>query len=189
MGGDEPFGYRYFDDPRGYGYRGYYRACNGDGYVPWVAARDFCVDRKVATAIDLGCAKGFLVEELLSAGVDAVGYDVSEYALSFATGLPCRYHNISHGIPGQAEAVFALGVLLYIEERALDRVLRSARRATKRFLLVSGFYEGDEQDVPDPLRVITRPYDWWRDSIEHAGFDFVERGDAFDVFEPATGIR
>ena len=32
--------------------------------------------------MDLGYAKGFLVSDLLDAGVNAVGYDISPYALA-----------------------------------------------------------------------------------------------------------
>jgi len=83
------FGYQYFDDPDGPGYRGYHRDDNGDGaYLPWQEACDFCTSHGVFSAIDAGCAKGFLVADLLDAEIDAIGYDVSEYALSFAVGLP-----------------------------------------------------------------------------------------------------
>ncbi|WP_165984063.1 class I SAM-dependent methyltransferase [Streptomyces sp. YIM 98790] len=177
------FGYEYFDDPHGLGYRGYHREDNGDGgYLPWQAAREFCEHRKVRSAVDLGCAKGFLVAELLAAGIDAVGYDVSDYALSFATGLPCHRADIRRGIPRRAEAVFALGVLLYLEEDELPGVLARLRRAARRFLLFSSYYEGEEQEVPDPLRRITRPREWWRAQLTDAGFTFDHTGQCFDIY-------
>lgn len=179
--GDE-FGYAYFDDPAGAGYRGYGRDRNGDGYLPWEAARCFCAARQVHTAIDLGCAKGFVVETLRRDGVDGAGYDISKYALSFATGLPCHLRDIRRGIPGNAEAVFALGVLPYLDEDELGEVLGRIRSATTRFFLMSGFYAGDPQDVPDPLRRITRPYAWWKSHLASAGFHFDSRGVAFDVY-------
>ena len=100
MTAEDGFGYGYFDDPGGLGYRGYRRDGNGDGgYLPWTAARDFCVANQVTSAVDVGCAKGFLVAELLGAGIDAAGYDVSAYALSFAAGLPCYQADIRQGVP------------------------------------------------------------------------------------------
>lgn len=177
------FGYAYFDDPHGSGYRGYHRDGNGDGdYLPWQAARKFCQDHGVSSAVDVGCAKGFLVAELLDARIEVTGFDVSEYALSFATGLPCYPADIRHGIPRQAEAVFVLGVLLYLEEAELPAVLAHLRQATGRFLLFAGYYEGDGQDVPDPLRRITRPYRWWRAQLTSAGFNFDHRETCFDVY-------
>ena len=177
------FDYGYFDDPRGLGYRGYHRSGNGDGaYLPWPAAREFCLRHDVRSAVDVGCAKGFLVAELLEAGIDATGYDVSDYALSFATGLPCYRRDIRQGIPHPAEAVFALGILLYLDEDELPAVLAQMREATGRFLLFSSYYEEEEQNVPDPLRRITRPHQWWRAQLADADFTFDHRGRCFDVY-------
>lgn len=179
----EDFGYEYFDDPEGHGYRGYGLTATGDGdYLPWAAARKFCQDNKVVSAVDVGCAKGFLVAELLDAGVDAVGYDVSTYALSFATGLPCYRADLRAGIPKKAEAIFALGVLVYLSEEELTTVLADLRNKATRFLLISGFYDGEEQEVPDPLRLITKTYEWWRATFAEAGFTFSSRGEWFDVY-------
>jgi hypothetical protein len=179
----ESFGYRYFDDPAGLGYRGYRRDGNGDGgYLPWVAAREFCLANRVTSAVDVGCAKGFLVAELLTAGIDAVGYDVSSYALSFASGLPCYPADVRSGVPRTVEAIFALGVLLYLDEAELPGVLADLHGHATRFLLFSSYYQGDEQDIPDPLRRITRPYEWWRVMLAGAGFRFSHQGECFDVY-------
>ncbi|MGH3168758.1 MAG: hypothetical protein ACRDN0_23115 [Trebonia sp.] len=179
----EDFGYGYFDDPAGLGYRGYLRHASGDGaYLPWAVARDFCETHHVSTAVDVGCAKGFLVEELLGVGIDAVGFDVSSYALSFASGLPCYLADLRDGLRHAAEAVFALGVLLYLDEAELPRVLADLQRHATRFLLFSSYYEGEEQDIPDPLRRITRPHEWWRARLTDAGFRFGYRGECFDVY-------
>lgn len=181
---DEPFGYQYFDDPSGHGYRGYQRSRNGDGvYLPWAVARQFCQARQISTAVDIGCAKGYLVAELLSASIDVVGYDVSSYALSFTGGLPCYQRDIRLGVPRRVEAIFALGVLLYLDERELCGVLSDLHVKTGRFLLISNYYATQSQAVPDPLRRITRTKRWWRQEIEHAGFRFDHEGEAFDVYQ------
>ena len=73
------YGEMYFDGPREYGYGGY----RYDGRWQPVA-RDIIQyfglkpgDR----VLDVGCAKGFLVKDLLALGIDAYGVDVSRYAL------------------------------------------------------------------------------------------------------------
>lgn len=181
---EEPFGYEYFDDPTGHGYRGYRRSHNGDGaYLPWPAARQFCQDHEISTAVDLGCAKGYLVAELIAAGIDTVGYDVSSYALSFAAGLPCYQRDIRLGLPHCVDAVFALGVLLYLDECELGAVLADLHLKTSRFLLISNYYATETQAIVDPLRRITRPKSWWRQAIEHAGFNFDYEGEVFDVYQ------
>ncbi|MGH3279469.1 MAG: hypothetical protein ACRDNW_10070 [Trebonia sp.] len=73
-------------------------------------------------------------------------------------------------------------MLLYLDEAELPGVLADLRRCATRFLLFSSYYEGDEQDVPDPLRRITRPYDWWRRVLAGSGFSFSHRGECFDVY-------
>jgi SAM-dependent methyltransferase len=73
------YGMEYFDGSREYGYGGYHY----DGrWVP--VAKDIIEHFKLKRGdrvLDIGCAKGFLVKDLLSQGIDSFGLDVSEYAL------------------------------------------------------------------------------------------------------------
>lgn len=73
------FGKMYFDGPREYGYGGYIY----DGRWKTVA-KDIVEHFSLKPGdrvLDIGCAKGFLVKDLLSLGIDAYGIDVSTYAL------------------------------------------------------------------------------------------------------------
>lgn len=75
------YGETYFDGPREYGYGGY----RYDGrWIP--VARDIIAHfglKPGDRVLDVGCAKGFLVKDLLAAcpGLEAFGLDVSRYAL------------------------------------------------------------------------------------------------------------
>lgn len=75
------YGEMYFDGPRDYGYGGY----RYDGrWVP--VARDIIGHFELKPGdrvLDIGCAKGFLVKDLLDAlpGLEVFGLDISEYAL------------------------------------------------------------------------------------------------------------
>lgn len=73
------YGEMYFDGPRDYGYGGY----RYDGrWVP--VAKDIVKYYNLQPGdkvLDIGCAKGFLVKDLLACGIDAYGIDISEYAL------------------------------------------------------------------------------------------------------------
>ena len=74
------FGRDYFDGFREHGYGGY----RYDGRWKPVG-RDIVAHfglKRGDRVLDIGCAKGFLVKDLLSIGIDAYGVDVSEYALS-----------------------------------------------------------------------------------------------------------
>lgn len=73
------FGYMYFDGPRSHGYGGYVY----DGR--WVAvAKDLIAHYRLkpgSRILDVGCAKGFLVKDLVDQGMDAYGIDISTYAI------------------------------------------------------------------------------------------------------------
>ena len=73
------FGQMYFDGPREYGYGGY----SYDGRWQPVAKdiADHFGLKAGDRVLDIGCAKGFLVKDLLALGIDAYGVDVSRYAL------------------------------------------------------------------------------------------------------------
>ena len=73
------YGEMYFDGPREFGYGGY----KYDGRWRSVA-RDIVEHFQLnsgAKILDVGCAKGFLVKDLLALGIDAYGLDISRYAL------------------------------------------------------------------------------------------------------------
>lgn len=187
MQGPHSFDFHYFDDPQALGYRGYHRRLPGDLTIrPWEIAAEVCAAEKIGSAIDLGCAKGFLVEALIARGINAVGYDISEYALAFAVGFPCFKRDIRDGIPERADAIIALGVLMYLQEAELTECLKEIRRACKKMLICSNFYEGDRQVVPDPFRNITRSKDWWRSQVEMAGFRLVGEEHHFDLYAPSV---
>jgi len=73
------YGEMYFDGPREFGYGGF----RYDGR--WRSVARDIVDhfrlKKGDRLLDVGCAKGFLVKDLLELGIDAYGIDISHYAL------------------------------------------------------------------------------------------------------------
>ena len=171
------FGYDYFDDPVGLGYRGY------SVDESWERIAALCAEMGIRSALDIGCAKGFLVSALARRGIDAKGYDVSDYALSFADPARCSRRDVRDGVPDCADAVFVLGLLLYIERDELDAVLASLRKATRHYLFFSMYYLGEAQAVPDPLRTITETRAWWRSKLIKAEFQYKRREVWFDVYQ------
>ena len=76
------YGKEYFDGDRSFGYGGY----KYDGR--WVPVAKDITDYygliKGSKILDVGCAKGFLVKDLVDLGFDAYGLDISEYAIDNA---------------------------------------------------------------------------------------------------------
>jgi ubiquinone/menaquinone biosynthesis C-methylase UbiE len=73
------FGKEYFDGNRKFGYGGYFYDCRWQ-----TVAKDiikFYSLKKGDKVLDVGCAKGFLVKDLLDKGIDAYGIDISKYAV------------------------------------------------------------------------------------------------------------
>ncbi len=179
------FDYAYFDDPKALGYRGYdYPEAGHPVKLMWQFIVETCRSTQSQTAIDVGCAKGFLVEFLILQEIKAVGFDVSTYALSFTEALPCHHHDIRYGLPHSADAVIALGVLMYLEPEILLSVLSKIRRATRRVFLFSAHYRENRLRVPDPVRQITEWRTTWRETIESAGFRLTDQFGPLDVYLP-----
>jgi ubiquinone/menaquinone biosynthesis C-methylase UbiE len=88
----------YFDGPREFGYGGY----RYDGRWRPVA-RDIVDHFQLNPGeriLDVGCAKGFLVKDLLELGIDAYGLDISRYAL-----LKCEREVVGRLHQGSADAL------------------------------------------------------------------------------------
>ena len=73
------FGREYFDGKREFGYGGY----KYDGRWKKVAKRiiRYYKLKKGNRVLDIGCGKGFLVNDLVDLGIDAYGVDISDYAI------------------------------------------------------------------------------------------------------------
>jgi ubiquinone/menaquinone biosynthesis C-methylase UbiE len=92
------YGQMYFDGPREYGYGGY----RYDGRWQPVAKDIISYFGLKAgdRVLDVGCAKGFLVKDLVALGIDAYGVDVSKYAL-----MNCEHEVVGRLQIGNAESL------------------------------------------------------------------------------------
>ena len=74
------YGKDYFDGKRDYGYGGYYY----DGR--WIKVAKYFKSKyklkKGSKILDVGCAKGFLIKDLIDLGIDAYGLEISDYAIN-----------------------------------------------------------------------------------------------------------
>jgi ubiquinone/menaquinone biosynthesis C-methylase UbiE len=142
------YGRMYFDGPREYGYGGY----RYDGR--WQPVAKDIVDhfglKPGDKVLDVGCAKGFLVKDLLALGIDAYGVDISEYALmNCEPEVVGRLHlgNAQH-LPfpdGSFDAVLSINTIHnLIKDRCID-----ALREIQRLAPGKGFVQVDSYRTPE----------------------------------------
>ncbi len=172
------YGQAFFDGPRDVGYGGY----RYDGR--WVPVAKDIIDRYDLQpgdrVLDIGCAKGFLVKDLLAQGIDAYGVDVSEYAL-----MNCEPEVVGRLQIGSAEklpfpdksfdAVLAINTLHNLERRDLIRALREmdrlARKAT--FVQVDSYRTPEEKEIFESWVLTAYTYGYpeeWQAIFDEAGY-------------------
>lgn len=174
------YGQMYFDGPRDYGYGGY----KYDGR--WVAvAKDMIAhfDLKPGDKVlDVGCAKGFLVNDLVEAlpGLEVYGLDISDYAL-----MNCHENVVGRLHLGSADslpfpdnsfdAVICLDCVHNLPRERAKVALQEIQRLSggKAFVRVDS-YRTPEQKAIFESWVLTAEFhdypDGWLKLFEEAGY-------------------
>jgi SAM-dependent methyltransferase len=148
------YGELYFDGPREYGYGGY----RYDGrWVP--VAKDIVAHFGLQPGnrvLDVGCAKGFLVKDLVSVGMEAFGLDVSRYALMHAEpDVVGRLHlGIATDLPfpdQSFDAVLSINTIHNLDRdgvaHSLREMTRVCRRADRIFVQVDAYRNVLEKEL------------------------------------------
>ena len=144
------YGELYFDGPRTYGYGGY----RYDGR--WIPVAEDIVKhfnlRPGDRVLDVGCAKGFLVKDLMNVcpGLEAFGLDISEYAL-----MHCEPEVVGRLHLGSADklpfpdksfnAVLAINTIHNLERADAIRAVREMERLAPG----RGFIQVDSYRTPE----------------------------------------
>ncbi len=112
------------------GYARYDRIASNADIAGWLLWRNF----RVETALDVGCATGYLVEVLRERGIDAQGCDLSPYAIDHAAPGAVghvRVANLFAGLPwadGTFDLVTSLEILEHLPpDRVPDALVELAR--------------------------------------------------------------
>jgi ubiquinone/menaquinone biosynthesis C-methylase UbiE len=159
------YGETYFDGPREYGYGGY----GYDGR--WIPVAADIIEhfglKPGDRVLDVGCAKGFLVKDLLAAGIDAYGVDVSEYAL-----MNCEPEVIGRLQIGSAEklpfpdesfaAVLSLNTIHNLARPACITAIQEIERLApgKGFIQVDSYRTPEQKEVFESWVLTAEFYDY-----------------------------
>lgn len=143
------FGWEYFDK-KGYCYNGY----SYDGrWVP--IAKRFIKHYNLksgAKILDIGCAKGYLVYDLLNLGMDATGIDISEYAINCSPPeirnnlVAFDTRDLTWVVDKEFDLVLAINVLENLEESDCRKAIREIQRIGKNaFLRLDAWHNTEEK--------------------------------------------
>jgi ubiquinone/menaquinone biosynthesis C-methylase UbiE len=174
------FGLEYFDGDRNSGYGGY----RYDGrWIP--VAQRFVEHWRLGPGdfvLDVGCAKGFLVKDLMAVcpGLEAFGVDVSQYAIDHAE--PGVQHRLFHGdaraIPfpdGFFRAVISINTIHNLELDDCLRAVGEIQRVSREhaYIQIDSYRTPEERQrfLDWQLTCKTHFYpDEWRRVLEQAGY-------------------
>ncbi|MCQ4188970.1 class I SAM-dependent methyltransferase [Methylocystis suflitae] len=174
------YGELYFDGPREYGYGGY----RYDGRWRPVA-KDIIVHFGLAAGariLDVGCAKGFLVKDLMLAepGLEAFGLDISRYAL-----MHCEPEVVGRLHLGSADAlpfpdksfdcVVSINTIHNFDRAGALRALREIERVSRQsaFVQVDSYRTPEQKSLFESWVLTAKFHDYpqgWIEVFAEAGY-------------------
>jgi len=174
------YGEIYFDGPREYGYGGY----RYDGR--WVAVAEDIIRhfnlKPGDRVLDVGCAKGFLVKDLLKVEprLEAFGLDVSRYAL-----MRCEPEVVGRLHLGSAEdlpfpddsfkAAISLNTIHNLDRNGCIRALRELQRVSggRAFVQLDSYRTPEQKAIFEDWVLTARWHDYpegWIRLFDEAGY-------------------
>lgn len=151
------------------------------------------------TLLDVGCAKGFLVKALRMRGVNAHGYDVSEWPVANCDPAVKGYLTTDASILNDRwDHIVCKDTLEHVEEKELALLLQRMIAAARKTVLivvplthhVGGPYLRDE-DNSDPSHVIAWPMNRWMDFLHqhfHTDNGFLTGSYHYPGIKPASSV-
>lgn len=174
------FGRKYFDGSREQGYGGY----RYDGR--WTAVAKRAIDhwnmKPGDRVLDIGCAKGFFVKDMRDQlpGLDAVGIDVSDYAIehahpdakAFLRKASCDA--LPYG-DNSLKAAFAINTVHNLDRDGCLRSLREIERVApgRGFVQVDAYRTEEERELFMEWMLTAKTSDTpagWLNMFERAGY-------------------
>ncbi|MEE9428330.1 MAG: class I SAM-dependent methyltransferase [Paracoccaceae bacterium] len=173
-------------------------------HEPWLsffgnAAAEITKAYQPKTVVDIGCAFGLLVEALCDRGVDAVGYDLSPYAISNARAdmvERLKVHSITDPIPlpngKKYDLAICIEVLEHLPPEQAEIAIGNLCDASDRVI-----FSSSPDDFDEPTHFNVQPTEKWLELFKHNSFFPAKNSSANYIAEqtfvvekgrPKTGI-
>ncbi len=123
---------------------------------------------KPRTMLDVGCAKGFLVEQLRDQGVEAFGVDVSPYAISQVREdirPHCRVAKGTETLPGQYDLITCVEVAEHVPEAEARIMIEEMCRHTDQVI-----FSSTDDGFDEPTHINIHPKEYWVELFKQQGF-------------------
>lgn len=122
------------------------------------------------SVLDVGCAYGFLVKRLNSAGINAEGVDVSTFARKMRVTddiTTASVFDLSCFKDKQFDLAVTIELLEHVLEKDVDKALSEIARVSKRGVHWIAYKEVDDIfKTKDVTHVNIKPFDWWVSKIK-----------------------
>lgn len=163
----------------------YYEYYNGLGpytrerWLPFFerVADGIVADVHPTTAIEFGCAKGFLIETLRERGVDAYGIDFSPHAIAevYASIQPfCRVGDVREPVSGRYDVAICMEVVEHLDAGDAARAVATLAAAANTVY----FSSNPDEEFLEPTHVNVQGLPYWERHFERHG---MARDLAFDA--------
>jgi ubiquinone/menaquinone biosynthesis C-methylase UbiE len=146
------FGKDYFDGKRSYGYGGYYY----DGRWKNVA-KEFIKFYKLKPGdkvLDVGCAKGFFVKDLIDKKIDAYGIDISKYAIDNCHSSVTTRLSVGNAInipypDNSFKLVFSINTLHNLKKKQCTKAIQEIMRVSykHKYIQVDAYKNLNEKKI------------------------------------------
>lgn len=125
--------------------------------------------------LDWGCGKGFTVHALRLMGVEAYGYDISEYALhNCKIEVELFLHINKFTVPNNIEVIFVKDALEHLNHDKVHDELSWMATKCKEACFIIPLGDNGEYRIPDYhfdiTHIIAEDEEWWTRRIIEAGF-------------------
>jgi SAM-dependent methyltransferase len=154
----------------------YYAHCCGDPYHRGEALQKFfgnvagriVSDLAPGSVLDAGCAIGLLVEALRERGVEAMGIDLSSYAIEHVhetVRAYCQHGSIADEFPRRYDVIISIEVLEHMPAREAEAAIANFCRHTDDVI-----FSSSPSDYKEPTHVNVHPPGYWASEFARHGF-------------------